>query len=289
MDSISVAQRYFEAWNRRDPSLLVANFAEGGTYWDPVAGEVTGQAIGDYATSLFTGFPDLSFEITGPKLVADRTVSAQWVMRGTHNGPYRGMPPSGRPIALQGADFITVDGDKVRSVKAYFDSRAVPEQMGLQVLVQPRTLGPAEFGYSVSVQTGKRNRPGAFAVTFVQARSDQEVEEVRGLCRKTLRELVNMPGFISALTAVVGNRMYTTSAWESPEAIDQLSNGTHKEASDRFFNSNLTAAGAFSVWVPLRISPMKVRCTACARMVDHEKTAGKCSCGETLPAPPPYW
>lgn len=289
MDAVTVAKRYFEAWNRHDPAALVAVFAEGGTYSDPVAGEVTGQGIGDHAARLFTAFPDIAFEASNYGKIAERIVAAQWRMRGVNSGVFRGMPPTGKAIDVEGADYFTIDGDRVRSVKVYFDPTAAPKQLGLQVLIQPRTLGPAEFGYSTSVQTGKRNRPGAFAVTFVQARSDQEVEEVRGFCRKTLRELVNMPGFISALTAVVGHRMYTTSAWESPEAIDQLSNGTHKEASDRFFNSNLTAAGAFSVWVPLRISPMKVRCTACARMVDYEKTAGKCSCGETLPAPPPYW
>jgi hypothetical protein len=37
MDATDVAQKYFDAWNRRDPEAIVATFAEGGTYTDPNA------------------------------------------------------------------------------------------------------------------------------------------------------------------------------------------------------------------------------------------------------------
>ncbi len=290
MDTIAAVQRYFEAWNRRDPSALVATFAEGGTYWDPVAGEVTGQAIGDYASSLFAGFPDLSFEITGPKLIADRTVSAQWVMRGTHNGPYRGVPPSGKPIMLPGADFITLDGNMVRSVKGYFDSRAVPEQLGMQVLVQPRTMGPVEFGYSVNLHQGKLTKPGAFSLNMLQVRSELERDEVRSYSRRMYGEMAKLPGLISALTAGVGPRMYTVTAWENIEDVRQIFNiGAHREAVDRMYNSDFTLGGMLSVWSPVRIKHLGSRCTACLRLSDYDQVAGKCPCGAALPAPAPYW
>ena len=35
MTNLEVAQKYFDAWNRRDPSSIVATFLDGGTYNDP--------------------------------------------------------------------------------------------------------------------------------------------------------------------------------------------------------------------------------------------------------------
>ena len=40
MDPMQVAERYFDAWNRRDATAIVASFASGGTYSDPSAGGV---------------------------------------------------------------------------------------------------------------------------------------------------------------------------------------------------------------------------------------------------------
>lgn len=49
MDAMDVAQRYVNAWNRRDAGELIARFADGGTYCDPAIGQpLTGQAIAAY-------------------------------------------------------------------------------------------------------------------------------------------------------------------------------------------------------------------------------------------------
>ncbi|MBW0000308.1 MAG: nuclear transport factor 2 family protein [Verrucomicrobia bacterium] len=38
MNAIGVVQRYFEAWNRHEADAVVAAFAEGGTYTNPITG-----------------------------------------------------------------------------------------------------------------------------------------------------------------------------------------------------------------------------------------------------------
>jgi hypothetical protein len=35
MDAMEVARGYFDAWNRRDPTAIVATFTGGGIYRDP--------------------------------------------------------------------------------------------------------------------------------------------------------------------------------------------------------------------------------------------------------------
>ena len=50
----------------------------------------------------------------------------------------KGAPPTGKVVTLAGTDFISTDGNKVASVKGYFDSSEVPRQLGMQVIAQPR-------------------------------------------------------------------------------------------------------------------------------------------------------
>jgi hypothetical protein len=163
------------------------------------------------------------------------------------------------------------------------------EQLGLQTVVQPYTSGPFAFGTSVSVQTGKRTRPGAVSITAIQVRSDEEVERVRAYSRQIAIEMLEMPGFISWFAATIGYWMVTVTAWESLEHPRQLmQNETHREAMQMFYGSEFSNGAMTSVWTPERIS-MAVRCQACSRMVSYDRSAGKCACGELLPEHPPYW
>lgn len=46
------------------------------------------------------------FEIVSVAPAGEGLVAAQWIMRGTNQGPMRGLPPTGRAVTLPGADFI---------------------------------------------------------------------------------------------------------------------------------------------------------------------------------------
>ena len=292
MAFVDVAQRYFDAWNRRDPTAIVATFAEGGTYSDPAAGQgLTGQAIAAYAGGLFAAFPDLSLEAVSTMSAGDGMVAVQWLMRGTNTGSLQGNPPTGRTIALPGADFIVGEGDRIRSVQGYFDQKTFVEQLGLQAIVVPSSVGPFTFGYSARMQSGKRTKPGAVSLTWIDARSDEEEREVgeRSL-QVVANQMAQIPGFIGWVGPVIGRRMFTATAWEDPESAAQLlSGGPHKEAVDRVLLTDFGAAVFTSVWVPHHLNAMWVRCTACGRFANYEQLDGKCQCGQPLPEHPAYW
>lgn len=178
--------------------------------------------------------------------------------------------------------------DGIKEVKGYFDSRAVPDQLGLQVLVQPFKVGPFSFGNSTSVQSGKKTKPGAFAITTIW-NADEQTEEIRALTKMTANEMMNMEGFIGVSFFRIGDRGVTISAWEKPEQTKQLmKGGTHAEAVRKFW-AGLSESAFTSVWVPHRINPLWLRCTVCNKMNDYEKSSGVCKCGESLPEPHPYF
>jgi steroid delta-isomerase-like uncharacterized protein len=134
MNALEVYQRYMDAWNRHDADAIIALFAEGGTYHNPrLDHPLTGKAIGDFAKSVWTAYPDTSFEIVSCGDTGGGLVAAQWVLHGTQTGPYMdGTPPTGRTVAYPGASFVQVEGDKVRSDHAYIDRQTIAEQLGLK-------------------------------------------------------------------------------------------------------------------------------------------------------------
>lgn len=289
--ALAVAQQYFDAWNRRDPAGVLATFAPGGAYSDPSVGEgLTGEAIAAMLNGLWQAFPDLHFDILGVAETGNGGVAGQWLMLGTNHGPIMGLPPTGRAISLPGADFIQVSGDKIQSVRGYFDTAIIPRQLGLKVQVGPERVGPFVFGAAAQVQTGKRNKPGAFSITALNIRSPEEQKAVSDYSRDIAVEMLGMRGFISFVGVTVGDQMLTISAWDSPEDPAQLmSGGTHGASVKEFFGADLSAGGAIGVWVPHHIGPMWVRCPQCGRMTDSTKANGVCRDGHPLPEPHPYW
>lgn len=288
MDPSAVADRYFDAWNRRDPEAIAAVFAEGGTYTDPIVPDgLAPAATAGYAGGLFAAFPDLAFEIESSGTRPDGSVAAQWIMTGTNNGPFQGLPPSGRAVRLPGADVIAVDGDRVRSVVGYFDTAVLPRQLGMQVVVQPARVGPYEFGVTTYVSASAAE-PGAVSLTVLEARSPEEVEEIRDRSRAVVTDLLAAPGFISWFGIAVGRRMYTITAWEGPDDPARLRESpAHAEAMRLFFGSELGSGGQTGVWAPHRLNGMWARCDACGRMVQPDAD-GRCACGAEL-SQPRHW
>jgi len=228
MEPLEVAQAYFDAWHLRDPAEEAATFALDGTYADPTTGQpLSGQAIVEYTSGLVSACPDLSFGIVSTGDADDGTVVAQWLMQGTNSGPFGGGPPIGPMVELPGADFIVDDGDKIRSVQVYFDQRSFVEQLGLQVIVQPDSIGLVSFGSSVYGSQGDCSEPGTFNMTSISLNSDEEAQEVSGGGGRILREMAQMPGFSSAVTNRASLRMFTMSAWEDVDSPNQLHRGSH--------------------------------------------------------------
>ena len=291
MSALDIAERYFDAWNRRDPAAVLQTLHADGTYTDPTTGgPLSGDAFVGYMNGLFSAFPDTSFEIASTGLAAPDLVAAQWIMRGTNTGSMFGLPPTGKSIVLNGADFIRVEGGKIRSVDGYFDSRVIPDQLGLQVVVQPTAIGPFTFGVATRAWSGKTGKPGAFSITALHARGPDDVNGVREQSRLIATEMLSMKGFIGLVTAVIGERMLTISAWEDPGDPRQLMRGgQHGEAMKKFFGTELGGGGYTAVLVPERINTMWVRCTSCQKMTDFAAHKGLCTCGATLSQPIPYW
>ena len=79
----------------------------------------------------------------------------------------------------------------------------------------------------------------------------------------------------------VGRRMYTISAWETPEAARAIrGNAGHREAVGTDVRAADRLAGQTGIWAPWRLNGPIVRCAQCDTMVRRPS----CACGAALPA-----
>jgi steroid delta-isomerase-like uncharacterized protein len=291
MSNVEAVQRYLDGWIVRDADAILASLTEDGTYEDPgTGGPIAGEALRGYMDGLWSAFPDLTFEIESLAETGPDTAAGQWVMLGTNTGSMMGLPPTGKRVRLLGADFFTLRDGKVSTVRGYFDSASVPRQLGLDVIVQPNAIGPFRFGVSTVVQTGKTQEPGAFSITYLEAKDDAAVPLIREGSRASLIDMLKMDGFIAATTSTIGRRMVTVSAWDSPEASRRvMKEGTHASVMGGFYDGSLARGGYTSVWTKHRINPPMIRCEACGQMTRGPTPGEACHCGATLPDPLPYW
>jgi steroid delta-isomerase-like uncharacterized protein len=289
-DAVSVTMPYFEAWNRHDAAAIVACFRPDGTYTDPLApAGLAGTAIGAYAAGLWDAFPDLSFSLEHVHACGATRLVAEWRMRGTNTASFQGLPPTGRTIDLPGVDVIELAGDwavggpPIDRVVGYFDSAVVPRQLGLNVNVQPTSVGPIQLGTSAWASGGKKVKPGAYTITMLEATSREAVDEVRRLSIATVSDMYRMQGFLEWTGVIVGTRMLTITAWEHPEDSKQLHRSeVHTQASRAYYSSDIAHGGSFA-WLRPEQFLVTLRCTACGSMVRNADQSRRCSCGAPLP------
>ncbi len=132
MELPQIVRTYIDTFNRQDLDACLATFAPDGTYSSPgTAQPLSGQAIKDHFGGFFAGFPDATFETVAVHAITEHLAVWRWVLRGTHTGSYRGLPPTGRSVILPGCEFIEVRAGKLQRVEGYFDRLSMLEQLGL--------------------------------------------------------------------------------------------------------------------------------------------------------------
>jgi steroid delta-isomerase-like uncharacterized protein len=131
------AQEWLAAWNSHEPDRLLALMTDDIVY-DDTAWPTTMHGHGDVRAFLdhaWRGMPDLRFEVrSGPYVHPDEPrASFWWNGSGTHTGPLDppGLPPTGKRLAFDGADFHEYRDGKVARLRIVFDMGAVIRQLGL--------------------------------------------------------------------------------------------------------------------------------------------------------------
>jgi steroid delta-isomerase-like uncharacterized protein len=99
---------------------------------------VGAEGLKGFVQSLRGGFPDLHVVIDDVIATEDGAAVRWHTDRQTHTGEYRGLPPTGRPVAVTGITFHRIKGGRVTSTWVEADSIGLGQQLGV---VPPDDLG----------------------------------------------------------------------------------------------------------------------------------------------------
>ena len=95
------------------------------------SGELAGQyELKDDIRMFHTAFPDLESEISRILSQGDK-VSFIYKLRGTHEGEFEGIPPTGQKMEAKGAAIVTVDANQISEYRIVFDNLGMLEQIGV--------------------------------------------------------------------------------------------------------------------------------------------------------------
>ncbi len=91
------------------------------------------EEVRKYFDDTRTAFPDQRNELIELHH-ADDAVIAEFNLLGTHEGPLRGIPPTGKEFTCRCTAFFVFEGEKLACERIYFDAATILGQLGL---VQP--------------------------------------------------------------------------------------------------------------------------------------------------------
>lgn len=165
-----------------------------------------------------------------------------------------------------------------------------PEDFVSLALADPIESGRAEYGYSMRVASDNRNPPGVIALTWIAGKDPDERERIRAHARANVKDFLEEPGFISIVTGFIGLRGFTVTAWEDEASMNAALGKHHAVAMRELFEDDFVASVWTSVWKPVRVNRLWVRCSACGSLEDASNDPATCSkCSTALPERPAYW
>lgn len=130
---IAAVREHVRLENLGDLDGIVATFGEIAGYDDEPWDEhhVGREGVRGYYERLINALPDLQIEIKREHATAEDVV-LEVIISGTHLGPWRGLPPTGRRLEFQVCAVYTFDEEgKLAGERAYYDRASILSQVGL--------------------------------------------------------------------------------------------------------------------------------------------------------------
>jgi steroid delta-isomerase-like uncharacterized protein len=126
-----LVRKHVEAENAADYETALATFQH--PRYEYVASDEVcdgAEKVMAHWRELDRAFPDQQIEIV--KLhTADDAVLMEAIARGTHTGPFRGLPPTGRRWEQQFLAIFVFKGDALVCERVYYDTTTVLQQLGI--------------------------------------------------------------------------------------------------------------------------------------------------------------
>jgi steroid delta-isomerase-like uncharacterized protein len=127
----TIVREHMESENRHDFDTTMGTFHHP-RYEIIATGDVhDGEtAVARYFEETRTAFPDQRNELIALHHAHDAVV-AEFYLKGTHEGPLRGLPPTGRAFTCRMVALFLFEEDRLVGERVYFDSATILRQLGI--------------------------------------------------------------------------------------------------------------------------------------------------------------
>ena len=124
-------REHMESENRQEFDVTLRTFAHP-RYELIATGEVYDgeEAVRGYYAASRAAFPDQRNEVRAMHH-ADDAVVVEFDLMGTHRGPLRGIPPTGREFTCRMIALFLFEGERIVCERVYFDSATILGQLGI--------------------------------------------------------------------------------------------------------------------------------------------------------------
>ena len=151
----AVVREHMESENRHEFDVTLATFDHPRYEIVPTGDVYDGaEEVARYFAETRTAFPDQRNELI-ELYQADDAVIVEFDLLGTHLGPFRGLPATGRAFTCRTLAVFVFAGDRITCERVYFDAATILRQLGIAhdpltlrgrvatVLNHPLTIGRA--------------------------------------------------------------------------------------------------------------------------------------------------
>jgi len=130
----ALVREHMESENHHDYDATLDTFGHPRYEIVPTGDVFDGEeAVRGYFEASRTAFPDQRNELIALHH-ADAGVIVEFDLKGTHEGPLRGIPATGKAFTCRTVAFFLFDDDRLVCERVYFDAATILSQLGL---VQP--------------------------------------------------------------------------------------------------------------------------------------------------------
>jgi steroid delta-isomerase-like uncharacterized protein len=132
----ALVQRFVEKfWNQGNMAAADELMTANATIFLPGRGEVSKEIFKAFAMTLRGAFPDWHSTVDEMIVEGDH-VAERWTGRGTHQGEFQGIPPTGKQVAVPGFVFYRVSSGKITEFRGLFDGLGMLHQLGAMPATQ---------------------------------------------------------------------------------------------------------------------------------------------------------
>ena len=130
----AMMRKSYEEWNKGNPGFFMESTTPDYVYFSP-SGNPNPHNREDAVESvklIWKGFPDVSFSIEDIMVAGDKTIT-RFVIRGTHQGEFMGIPATGKKIEVSGIMISRVENGKWVEEWEEMDTMGMMQQLGLEL------------------------------------------------------------------------------------------------------------------------------------------------------------